>query len=331
MHRLVFCFIYWDLVQEFRISFNKFQGQFNGEAFIQMDSEAAALASAQQKHHKHMMFGKKQRYIEVFQCSGEDMNMVLNGGGYQSPPISKASGTLLSRPPQTSQPQPLQISIPSQPLTLSIPHAAHAASAQNQSSSLIAQQQQQTAQFIAQQNLMARQQAAAAAQMQAAAQQQSDQMAFLQNLSFMPSPGMSGAGGPGGGPGIHPSPYNFPMSPHGMPQIFYVPRPMLSMGQMGLMSHALGHNPYATAPPGYGIPPHPSMAGLQHAQMTAAGHSLGVPPPSTSALASSNAKRSYENAFRNDPMTQLSAAKRAYHHPNPNANNIYGTYPYPQI
>lgn len=303
-----------------------------------MDSETAALASAQQKHHKHMMFGKKQRYIEVFQCSGEDMNMVLNGGGYQSPPISKASGTLLSRPPQTSQPQPLQISIPSQPLTLSIPHAAaaahaaHAASAQNQSSSLIAQQQQQTAQFIAQQNLMARQQAAAAAQMQAAAQQQSDQLAFLQNFSFMPSPGMGGQGGGGGiQPGMHPSPYNLPMSPHGMPQIFYVPRPMLSMGQMGLMSHALGHNPYATAPPGYGLPPHPSMAGLQQSQMSAAGQSLGVPPPSSSALASSNAKRSYENAFRNDPMTQLSAAKRAYHHPNPNASNIYGTYPYPQI
>jgi len=27
-----------------------------------------------------MMFGKKYRYIEVFQCSGDDMNMVLNGG-----------------------------------------------------------------------------------------------------------------------------------------------------------------------------------------------------------------------------------------------------------
>ncbi|CAO1383800.1 unnamed protein product [Diamesa hyperborea] len=74
------------------------QGQFNGEAFIQMDSETAALASAQQKHHKHMMFGKKQRYIEVFQCSGEDMNMVLNGGGYQSPPISKASGNTMLTP-----------------------------------------------------------------------------------------------------------------------------------------------------------------------------------------------------------------------------------------
>ncbi|XP_035793821.1 RNA-binding protein fusilli-like isoform X2 [Anopheles albimanus] len=71
------------------------QGQFNGEAFIQMDSEAAAYQSAQQKHHKNMMFGKKQRYIEVFQCSGDDMNMVLNGG-FQSPNAGLSKPSLLS-------------------------------------------------------------------------------------------------------------------------------------------------------------------------------------------------------------------------------------------
>ncbi|XP_077284388.1 epithelial splicing regulatory protein fusilli [Arctopsyche grandis] len=56
------------------------QGQPSGEAFIQMDSEMSAYLSAQQKHHRYMTFGKKQRYIEVFQCSGEDMNLVLTGG-----------------------------------------------------------------------------------------------------------------------------------------------------------------------------------------------------------------------------------------------------------
>ena len=56
------------------------QGQPSGEAFIQMDSEQSAFLSAQQKHHRYMNFGKKQRYIEVFQCSGEDMNLVLTGG-----------------------------------------------------------------------------------------------------------------------------------------------------------------------------------------------------------------------------------------------------------
>lgn len=44
-----------------------------------MNSEAAASAAAQQKHHRYMNFGKKQRYIEVFQCSGEDMNLFLSG------------------------------------------------------------------------------------------------------------------------------------------------------------------------------------------------------------------------------------------------------------
>ncbi|XP_066954813.1 epithelial splicing regulatory protein 1 isoform X1 [Macrobrachium rosenbergii] len=55
-------------------------GQPSGEAFIQMDGEHSAFMASQQRHHRYMIFGKKQRYIEVFQCSGEDMNMVLTGG-----------------------------------------------------------------------------------------------------------------------------------------------------------------------------------------------------------------------------------------------------------
>ncbi|XP_076269051.1 epithelial splicing regulatory protein fusilli isoform X2 [Rhynchophorus ferrugineus] len=62
------------------------QGQPSGEAFIQMDSEASAFAAAQHKHHRYMVFGKKQRYIEVFQCSGEDMSLVLTGGSTMLPP-----------------------------------------------------------------------------------------------------------------------------------------------------------------------------------------------------------------------------------------------------
>lgn len=56
------------------------QGQPSGEAFIQMDSEQSSFQAAQQRHHRYMVFGKKQRYIEVFQCSGEDMHLVLTGG-----------------------------------------------------------------------------------------------------------------------------------------------------------------------------------------------------------------------------------------------------------
>lgn len=56
------------------------QGQPSGEAFIQMVSEEAAYLVAKERDHRYMPFGKKQRYIEVFQCSGDEMNVVLNGG-----------------------------------------------------------------------------------------------------------------------------------------------------------------------------------------------------------------------------------------------------------
>lgn len=41
------------------------QGNPSGEAFIQMDGETSAFLCAQQKHHRYMTYGKKQRYIEV--------------------------------------------------------------------------------------------------------------------------------------------------------------------------------------------------------------------------------------------------------------------------
>jgi epithelial splicing regulatory protein 1/2 len=72
------------------------QGQPSGEAFIQMDSEQSACITAQQKHHRYMIFGKKQRYIEVFQCSGEDMNLVLTGGIPAPVSPAKATPALLS-------------------------------------------------------------------------------------------------------------------------------------------------------------------------------------------------------------------------------------------
>lgn len=305
-----------------------------------MDSESAAQQSAQQKHHKHMMFGKKQRYIEVFQCSGDDMNLVLQGGYQQfpSPPTISAkplpSGMLpLPSRPQASPVQPLQVSIPP-PLSipLSLPQAVlptatstnHAsvsvpANAGNQTqSSLIAQQQQQ-AHFIAHQNLMARQQAAAAAAQIQAAQQQhaSDSMAFIPNFGFLQSPSAANMGNPSAA--MNPTsvnPYAFSLGPQfGGPQFFYVPRPMLPMGLMPTP----GLNPYASIPSaatGY------VQAGLQNAATNATA--------TTSALATTSAKRSYESAFRTDPMT-MSTAKRVYH-PNQSAANLYGGYnPYTQM
>ena len=44
-----------------------------------MDSEAASFNAAAHKNNKYMFFNGKKRYIEVIQCSGEDMNHILLG------------------------------------------------------------------------------------------------------------------------------------------------------------------------------------------------------------------------------------------------------------
>lgn len=59
------------------------QGKPNGEAFIQMTSPDHAYMAAQSCHMKYM----GERYVEVFQCSGDEMSMVLMGGPRQIPKI----------------------------------------------------------------------------------------------------------------------------------------------------------------------------------------------------------------------------------------------------
>lgn len=91
------------------------QGQPSGEAFIQMDSEASAYACASQRHHRYMIFGKKQRYIEVFQCSGDDMSLVLTGA--VTPPSTTplpSPGTLTTQTPATltHPPAPVPVAVP---------------------------------------------------------------------------------------------------------------------------------------------------------------------------------------------------------------------------
>lgn len=119
-----------------------------------MDSEQSAFVTAQQKHHRYMIFGKKQRYIEVFQCSGEDMNLVLTGGipNPAVPPVKAAPALLSPGMLSTIAPlPPTNIPPPPPPTTLSQNLVAGPAW---DSSTLLAQQQ---AQMIAQQNLLARQ------------------------------------------------------------------------------------------------------------------------------------------------------------------------------
>lgn len=74
------------------------QGQPSGEAFIQMDTEHSAYMAAQQRHHRYMVFGKKQRYIEVFQCSVDDMTLVLNGGIPVQRSLISPGGNMLPPP-----------------------------------------------------------------------------------------------------------------------------------------------------------------------------------------------------------------------------------------
>ncbi|UXI19498.1 hypothetical protein NH340_JMT05441 [Sarcoptes scabiei] len=74
------------------------QGQPSGEAFIQMDSEQSALLAAQQRHHCFMVFGKKQRYIEVFQCSIDDMNLTSGGFNNALRPLLSSATPLLPAP-----------------------------------------------------------------------------------------------------------------------------------------------------------------------------------------------------------------------------------------
>ncbi|EMP28325.1 Epithelial splicing regulatory protein 1 [Chelonia mydas] len=78
------------------------QGRPSGDAFIQMKSADRAFLVAQKCHKKTM----KDRYIEVFQCSAEEMNFVLMGGtlnrnGLSPPPCLS--------PPSYSLPAPAAI------------------------------------------------------------------------------------------------------------------------------------------------------------------------------------------------------------------------------
>uniref|UniRef100_A0AC34QPH8 RRM domain-containing protein n=1 Tax=Panagrolaimus sp. JU765 TaxID=591449 RepID=A0AC34QPH8_9BILA len=71
------------------------QGHPSGECFIQMDSESSAMNAAHSMHNKYMEIGKKKRYIEVFQCSAEEITTILNSAsaGQISPNAASVSST----------------------------------------------------------------------------------------------------------------------------------------------------------------------------------------------------------------------------------------------
>ncbi|CAF3545511.1 unnamed protein product, partial [Rotaria sp. Silwood2] len=110
-----------------------FKGQPSGEAFIQMDSEGASFNAATHKNNKYMFYNGKKRYIEVLQCSGEDMNHILLGlvpsnlipTNVQPQTIYSSHRTTPILPISTLQPQmfpstmPMSLSTPSQSSTIS--------------------------------------------------------------------------------------------------------------------------------------------------------------------------------------------------------------------
>jgi len=90
-----------------------------------MNNEGSAAQAAMAKHHNYMSFGKKQRYIEVFQCSGEDMHLVLTGGGAASGALSPVAAKALLSPPGMLPAQPLmttsQVANPGTPVPTLMP------------------------------------------------------------------------------------------------------------------------------------------------------------------------------------------------------------------
>lgn len=197
-----------------------------------MDSEQSAFVTAQQKHHRYMIFGKKQRYIEVFQCSGEDMNLVLTGGipNPAVPPV-KAAPALLS-PGMLSTIAPLPpTNIPPPPPPTTISQNLVATSAWD-SSTLLAQQQ---AQMIAQQNLLARQN-------QAQAQNELMLMNHIHqhNLSVLNQ-----------GPDVAKTSSYLPLLPSQSPFVFLPPR----MAHLGLSRQQVAYPPHLLQASGPGVLP----------------------------------------------------------------------------
>lgn len=194
-----------------------------------MDSEQSAFITAQQKHHRYMIFGKKQRYIEVFQCSGEDMNLVLTGGIPAPVSPAKAAAPALLSPgmlPSIAPLPPTNIPPPPTPQTATVTSMTQSLVTPTQqpitweNHALFAQQQ---AHLIAQQNLLARQN-------QAQAQAQNELM-FMNQLAHHNF-----------------AMFNQPLSPNSQHAVSI--NPMMKPQQtVPLMHHLFPHHPFMMIPP----------------------------------------------------------------------------------
>ncbi|XP_070189517.1 epithelial splicing regulatory protein 1-like isoform X2 [Littorina saxatilis] len=91
------------------------QGEPSGEAFIQLDSEDAALVTVLNRNRRPMIFGNKKRTIEIIQCSGDDMSLVLTNAVCSSlPPLTPGLGSMM--PQIASMPSLSMASMASMPV-----------------------------------------------------------------------------------------------------------------------------------------------------------------------------------------------------------------------
>ncbi|XP_011303208.1 RNA-binding protein fusilli isoform X1 [Fopius arisanus] len=281
------------------------QGQPSGEAFIQMDSENSAFACASQRHHRYMIFGKKQRYIEVFQCSGDDMHLVLTG----TPPLPAksllSSGTLSTHTPPaiaaapTAQPPQLPVQQPQQAPLWDI-HALVQAQAQAQA--VQAQAQAQAAQAMRNQDLWL--------------------MAIASNQSNNPS---SNAASSPGGPAAVTTSKALALPPPGQHQIStYTMSPHAALHQQQAHAPLLFFNVPQRIPIMRTPQPHPTIL-----------PPIMQPPP-INHPALMGLKRPWDNAFPADavgtvPKRPAWQAPPAFHTPGPTVPGLYPAQFYPQI
>lgn len=255
--------------------------------------------AAQQRHHRYMVFGKKQRYIEVFQCSGEDMNLVLTGGIPAPVSPAKAATAALLSPgmlnlPPTNVPPP-----PAPPNTTVAQISQNLVPAPNpalswENPALFAQQQ---AQMIAQQTILARQNQAAHAHAAAAAAAQAhgEQIMLMNHIAAAHQANFALLNNPASaGP---PSPAKAPQQPQQLPLMSAATAPHFIHPQQHLFlvphHHRLPPMGMQRASP---LMSHPAMMQSATSQMY---------PPHMAV------KRSYGDAF-----TETAAnAKRAFHFP----------------
>lgn len=252
-----------------------------------MDSEQSAYMTAQQKHHRYMIFGKKQRYIEVFQCSGEDMNLVLTGGIPAPVSPAKAAPALLSPgmlpsitplPPTNIPPPPPPSNTVTGQISQNLMSPSPAASFTWDNPTLLAQHQ---AQMIAQQNLLVRQNQA----------QAQNELILMNQITQHNLAVLNQNAGP-----LSPT----PTSNAGLTASMLKPTPYFSLAPHMLPSQ----HPYVL------LPPRMTHLGIPRHQMAYPPHLIpGASPGVIPVVPHVAVKRSYGDAF----SEQATPAKRAFH------------------